>query len=580
MMIENIQDGVFIIENGEITSFNERICEITGFTKEELAHLNAIDIAIPEERVRLRQIYQEFKKGKISSKLVKFWIQRKDGALRYIQCRFSFFYQDDKTNIWFIGTSDITEQKLAEDLLRKNEKEKSIILNGLSDLVLYFNNPEMRITWANKAAAESIGSSVDQLTGRYCYEIWPQRDKICNRCPVSKAFKTGQPEKNEAITPDGRTWLIKSYPVKDELGKVIGVVEVTVNTTEIRKFEKELHESEERYRSIVENSHDGVVILDDNYRFVYANNEFYKISGRSHEDIIDQDFRTLINGEINRETEKIAVDYYDRKQNGEKIPKELEFSIFRKNGKKRWVVSRSTMFNDSKGRKRILSQVLDITDRKLAEEREDILHSLLRHDLTNKNLTALGYLQLVEEFELPKECKEIVDRVITSIKESQFLLEKIDMLREVNREDESIKVNLDSFLILAIEKNLFSAHKYGIDLVRKTIPIDVLGGPLLEELFHNLIENAIKHANCSKIVISSHEQDGIVVISIEDDGKGIPKEMRNKLFHRGYKRKGSKGLGLGTYLIKKIAENYGGNIYVNDSALGGVKFDIIMKKAS
>ena len=65
---------------------------------------------------------------------------------------------------------------------------------------------------------------------------------------------------------------------------------------------------------------------------------------------------------------------------------------------------------------------------------------------------------------------------------------------------------------------------------------------------------------------------------MEDDGKGIPEEIRNKLFTRQSKRDGSNGLGIGTYLIKRIAENYGGSVIFIDSELSGSRFDVILNK--
>jgi len=65
---------------------------------------------------------------------------------------------------------------------------------------------------------------------------------------------------------------------------------------------------------------------------------------------------------------------------------------------------------------------------------------------------------------------------------------------------------------------------------------------------------------------------------VEDNGKGIPDEKKDKIFERGFKDEETGGTGLGLYLAKQITENYDGNIEVKDSELGGARFDIYLQK--
>lgn len=66
---------------------------------------------------------------------------------------------------------------------------------------------------------------------------------------------------------------------------------------------------------------------------------------------------------------------------------------------------------------------------------------------------------------------------------------------------------------------------------------------------------------------------------MEDDGRGIPPTDKEKICERGYKRGEKAGSGLGMYLVRKIAESYNGEIRVNDSELGGLKFEVHLQKA-
>jgi PAS domain S-box-containing protein len=146
---------------------------------------------------------------------------------------------------------EIAERVQAEEALRESEREKAVILDSVSELVSY-QDSELRIIWANRAAAESVGLSVAELVGQHCYEIWPQRSEPCVGCPVAKAIETGAPQEAEMTTPDGRVWSIKGYPVWGENGDIISAVEVTLDITERQRAEEAMQEYAERLEDMVE----------------------------------------------------------------------------------------------------------------------------------------------------------------------------------------------------------------------------------------------------------------------------------------------------------------------------------------
>jgi len=126
----------------------------------------------------------------------------------------------------------------AQSTLARSEAEKRLILEGVSDLVT-FQDPELRIRWANKAAGDSVGKRPEELVGKHCYEIWHGRLSPCPNCPVSEAIRTGSFQQGEVTSPDGRVWFIRARPLKDESGKVIGAVETTTEITQQRRAEEE-----------------------------------------------------------------------------------------------------------------------------------------------------------------------------------------------------------------------------------------------------------------------------------------------------------------------------------------------------
>ena len=175
---------------------------------------------------------------------------------------------------------DVTECKAAEEAMRTDELEKVTILNSLSEHVLY-QDAEMRILWANRAAGESVGLTPDELVGRHCYEIWHQRSEPCAGCPVRKTHETGQTQEGEMTTPDGRVWFIRSDPVRDADGSIVGAVEITLEITERKRAENALQESEERLDSMLQSIGDHISMMDRDLNIIWANKTAMKIFGNN-----------------------------------------------------------------------------------------------------------------------------------------------------------------------------------------------------------------------------------------------------------------------------------------------------------
>ncbi|MFX0037457.1 MAG: PAS domain-containing protein, partial [Candidatus Hermodarchaeota archaeon] len=173
-------------------------------------------------------------------------------------------------NLVIVYTEDISKQKEAENLLKKAEGEKSIILESISEHIIY-QDLDNRIIWTNKAAADSVGLTTDQLIGKKCHKIWNKRDDKCPGCPVISAVETCRPTMAEITTSDGRVWLVKGFPVLDEKGEVLAAVEITNEITQIKKAEEKLKDSELQYRNTIESMGDAIHVIDKDLRLILIN---------------------------------------------------------------------------------------------------------------------------------------------------------------------------------------------------------------------------------------------------------------------------------------------------------------------
>lgn len=116
--------------------------------------------------------------------------------------------------------------------------ETQIVMDNLQEQVLY-EDKELKVIWANRAACESIGLPESEVVGRKCYELWARRGDPCPDCVVMSAMDCGEPQELERVTPDGRTWRVRGYPVRDESGEVTGGIEVVLDVSGSRPSEDE-----------------------------------------------------------------------------------------------------------------------------------------------------------------------------------------------------------------------------------------------------------------------------------------------------------------------------------------------------
>jgi PAS domain S-box-containing protein/putative nucleotidyltransferase with HDIG domain len=237
--------------------FNQRECvydflspafeKMTGYSLSEI-HADPCDFQLklihPDDTVRIMKIVNDYAAGgpKTEPLVIETRLVRADGEVIWV--RDSMVYEwDDEGLSKVIGImSDITERTRADEALSKSEREKSAILENMSEFVVYIDK-EMRIIWANKAVADSLESAPDDLAGHKCYEMWFGRDRVCDGCHALTVFETGERVKTERKLPDGSIWNITYDPVRDDSGEIVGAVEVSSDITERKRAEAALQDT-------------------------------------------------------------------------------------------------------------------------------------------------------------------------------------------------------------------------------------------------------------------------------------------------------------------------------------------------
>jgi len=229
-------------------------------------------------------------------------------------------------------------------------------------------------------------------------------------------------------------------------------------------------------------------------------------------------------------------------------------------------------------------------EKELMEEkgRAELYLDLLTHDVNNYITAALGYLQLAEmRLQLEEKDKKLIKVPIRELRNSSELIANVRNIQRL--EAERYKAELVDLSLMLDQIRGEYEHPHGREV---TITMKNGGGcalkvsSLLKDAFGNIVSNAIKHSTGPlvigiSIVMLHQEGNEHCRVSIEDNGPGIPDDMKEKVFDRSM-RGGTKvsGHGLGLYLVKRLVEDQGGKVWVEDRVPGdhdkGARFVIVL----
>lgn len=261
---------------------------------------------------------------------------------------------------------DIAKRKIIEEKLKDTLILLETTLNAIPDII-GIQDDKYRIIRYNAAGYKVLNKKLEDVKGKKCYELI-NRDRECEICATSKVYKSKKPEHVIRYEKYLNAWLdVRAYPVFDEKGNIVKIVEHLRDITEQRLVEKALKESEKQYRELLENVPIGIVILTSG-KLKYINKTGRNIMQVDTEDnVLDintidfvyDDFKKLVKkrienilktGKIQRLIEEKYVTYKGKVFDVESVSMPVIF-----NGEKSILV----LFNDISERKKNEKEIYD-----------------------------------------------------------------------------------------------------------------------------------------------------------------------------------------------------------------------------
>ncbi|HRS52698.1 MAG TPA: PAS domain S-box protein [Candidatus Marinimicrobia bacterium] len=614
-LVENMAEGLITIDEQKIvTLVNSKICHMLEFKPEEMVGKNIFDFFDSKNQKILKQELVKRPEGTFSQYEITFTTKSGKQIPALISGAPNF---DEKGRFRgsYANVLDFTERKQAEEALRQSEEKYRLITETTSDLIsLHTFDLNASYTYVSPSIKRIAGYEPEELLGESAFTYIHPED----RKGLLKILKTyvGYTIKNLMSAKKSEFTETIEYRFKHKSGKWIylqsvgntlgkQLLLVSRDVTQRVQMEASLRESEERYRSMVENSAMGVFIVDDNSNFEFVNQRLCEILGYRASEIIGHKFMEF----LAPESVELVQDRYQRLQKSEAVSMNYEFEVIRKDGERRQVEIYSNVVKDTDGKNHTIAQILDITERVKAEAARDSLESQLRqaqkmeavgrlaggiaHDFNNILTIILGYSQMaLMNLQPDQKFYSQFQKINDAARRSANMIGKmLAFSRQQNAEPQRLNLNTH----LESTKGLLEK------MVREDIRISFIQGAELNDIYLdptqfdqiiiNLVANArdampkggnlvIETANftCdSEYSLKHHgfQPGNYVMISVSDTGCGMDKETQEHIFEPFFTTKGEgEGTGLGLATVYGIIKQNNGFINVYSEPNKGATFKI------
>jgi PAS domain S-box-containing protein len=620
LFLDNPEAAVYLGSDSHILDANPRFTKLFGYSLEEIKGKHLDDVIVPEHKMEeAKMLDRKGLKGHVFHDTVR---KRKDGNLIPVSISAAPIEVEGEIRGYVGVYEDITE--------RKRYEERLSALNTYSRSLNTADSIEEIYRLTLDAMEKSLGFE-------YAAFMVVDKDMLCvvgqrgypralsiklpldgsKRGVSVKVATTGKPinipdvEKEDAwvdFMPGIRSGL--DVPIK--IGrKVLGVLVVDSKSLNafnekdqrlleilashaatamsnlryarnLEAYAREIRESQEEFKSLFMDNPEAAVYLGPDFHILDVNPRFEELFGHSLDEIKGKHINSVVVPEdrikeaemfdkrVSR-GEAYQEDTVRKRKDGTLIP--VSFSAAPITVENR-VIGHLAVYKD-------ISQ-LKITEKKLREtleklermnEKLRVIGKFTRHDARNKlSMATTNVFLAKQKLTSSHEALEHLSEIESACRQVEGIFDFARIYEQLGAEE---------LAYTDVEKSLAEAAMLFSDLpavkiVNNCHGLTVLADSLLRQLFYNLIDNSLKHGEKVSQIRVYYEEMGKDKLKLvyEDDGVGIPKAEKEKIFQEGY----GKGTGYGLYLIRKICEVYGWIIRETGRPGKGAQFIIIIPR--
>ena len=595
-IFDGVNDAIFVESTrGDVLDVNMRACEIFGWEREEFLTKTVWDMVppeyqalVPDETNEKNLLKEPFETVNIRSNGEYFPVSV-SGRIQMIENRKRLL----------VVVRDITEQKKIENELKRHHQFLSHVIESFSQPFYVVNVEDYSIEIANSAARRD--KAIESATT--CYSLTHQREIPCQGksapCPLKEVVEQRKAVRVEHIHHDKngkiKHFEIHGYPIFNARGQVHQMIEYSLDITERKNAEAELH----KLSRAITQSPTSVVITDLEGRIEYVNPAFTKVTGYTREEALTKNPRILKSGVHDATFYKNIWDTLiaGKVWHGELCNKNKAGDFFWESA------SISPVANSEGDITHYVSVKEDITKRKKAtlelEKAKDAAEAAAKakadflanmsHEIRTPLNAIYGMTALMMDTPLNAEQEDFITTIRSG---SDTLLSVINDILDFSKiEAGKMKLEHQPFslsgcvedAIALLTENATRKKLKLVYAIEKGTPSVVVGDiTRLRQILVNLLNNAIKFTEEGDIVVNirsrgTENNQHELVFRIRDKGIGIPEDKIGKLFESFSQVDSSTtrkygGTGLGLAISRELAEKMGGTMWVESEEGKGSTF--------
>lgn len=538
---------------GTYIDANKAALNLLGYKKKDIPHLNFVDLLDEEQMPLAKKTMAEIIKSGHQKEPTQYKLKRKDGGHVWVETEASLIYKKG-VPYGILGIArDITEYKKTEHALRESEEKYRKIFESLTD-VYYRTDREGMVTEISPSVYTQAGWDPKDVIGHPVTDFY--RDPSTREIFANTLKEKGiiNDYELQLLAKDGRMIevSVSSHIVFDDQRQALGVEGVLRDITTRKQIEKALRESEEKFRTMVENSLQGIFIFQD-FRIVYANEALAHITGYSMEELLSfpsEKMRGLVHPD---DQEKVWGRMAERLA-GKDVPSRYEFKAVRKDGETVYlemVVGRI----EFQGKPTVQGAVIDITDRQEADEQikaslreKEVMLREIHHRVKNNMQIIMSLLRIQSRTVKDKGTREM-------FKQSQNRIRSMALIHEALYKSKDLAMIDIADYISRMTTHLLSIYREDLGEIEikqeaEGVFLDINRAIPCGLIISELVSNCLKHAFPGKAegqitIRMKTDKKGINRLVVKDNGTGLPEGL-------DFREAETLGLQLVTDLVQQI----------------------------
>ncbi|MEI7432862.1 MAG: PAS domain S-box protein [Methanomicrobiales archaeon] len=586
-LFNTVRQAIYIIdEEGTFVDVNDGAEVMYGYAREEFKGKTPEFLSAPGKNDFPAVVEQLRKAFSGEPQQFEFWGLRKNHEVFPKDVRLYKGMYFGRDVLIAIGT-DITERKKVEVALEKSRIQLAEAMDQAHLVNWEFDVGTGIFTFDDRFYA--LYGTTAEIEGGYLMsaEIYAKKfvhpdDQHLVADEVKKAIKAVDPGyeshvEHRIIRRDGeiRYIVVRFGIIKDENGRTIKTHGVNQDITRLKRVDEALEQSEEKFRLLVENSHDIIYTLNLQGVFTFVSPSWVRLLGHPFAEVVGKPFLEFVHPDDNRRCQELMQSLIETGQR----QTDVEYRVRHADGTWRWYTTNAVPLHDKAGKINGAEGIAsDITRRKeyevalcLAGNKLKLLSGITRHDINNQLMVLAGNLRMLQKKHPDTTHNENFHKVETAVK-------RISSMIQFTKEYEEIGVNAPVWQdILSLVDTAAMQAPLGTVILENDLPkgTEVFADPLIIKVLYNLMDNAMRYGGKTTTIrffVKEFDTDHILVC--EDDGIGVPAEEKEKIFERGF----GKNTGLGLALSREILSITGITIREAGDAGNGARFEMRMPK--